>query len=478
MTDLDHLDATAQAELVRKGDVSPAELVDETIARIERLNPKLNAIIHPRFEKARAEAAAPPDGPFRGVPFVMKDILGMQAGEPYHMGLRRLRDLAVALPVDSFLTQKIQAAGFVILGRTNVPELGTLPQTESAAYGPCRNPWNPEHSTGGSSGGSSCAVAAGMVPAAHANDGGGSIRIPASECGLVGLKPSRGRTSFGPTAGAPVGGMVCEGVVTRSVRDTAAILDVIAGAMPGDTFVAPPPPRPYAQEVGAKTGSLRIGLMSAPPGAGFEAHADCTTAVTAAAKTLAALGHRVEESHPGALDDPALGHHFTVMYSTHIARTLDLIGGLTGAPFTEADLDPVNWMLKMIGDGTTAPQYHATVDWLYEFTRAIAEWHAGGFDLLLTPTLSEPPPRLGVLVPTIENAIAVGEHASRIACWTWPFNLTGQPAISLPLHWNDAGLPIGVQLVAAYGREDVLIRVAAALEMAMPWSNRRPVVTA
>jgi amidase len=478
MSDLAHLDATAQAELVRQGKISPRELVDQAIVRIERLNPTLNAIIHPRFEKARAEAAAPAEGPFRGVPFLLKDILGMQAGEPYHMGLRRLKELGVALPVDSYLTQKIQAAGFVILGRTNVPELGTLCQTESDAYGPCRNPWNPNHSTGGSSGGSACAVAAGLVPAAHANDGGGSIRIPASECGLVGLKPSRGRTSFGPAAGAPVGGMVSDGVVTRSVRDTAAILDVLEGAMPGDTFVAPPPARPYLQEVGAPTGTLRIGLMTAAPGGSFRPHPDCTTAANAVAQTLAALGHRIEEAHPNALDDAELGHHFTVMYSTHIARTLERIGELTGAPFTEAELDAVNWAMKTLGDATSAPQYHATVDWLYEFTRRIAEWHGGGFDLLLTPTISEPPPRLGELVPTSENALAVGMRASQIACWTLPFNLTGQPGISLPLHWNDVGLPIGVQLVAAHGREDLLLRVAAALEAAMPWSDRRPVLCA
>jgi amidase len=473
MIDLTRFDATAQAELVRKGDVSPTELVDATIARIERVNPTLNAIIHPRFDKARAEAAAPADGPFRGVPFVLKDILGMQAGEPYHMGLRRLKEIGVLFPFDSYYTQKIQAAGFVILGRTNVPELGTLCQTESAAYGACRNPWNPEHSTGGSSGGSACSVAAGLVPAAQANDGGGSIRIPASECGLVGLKPTRGRTSFGPTAGAPVGGMVSDGVVTRSVRDTAAILDCIQGAMPGDTFVAPPPARPYVQELGAPTGTLRIGLMTEAPGGAFRPHPDCVAAADAVAKTLASLGHRVEDAHPDALDDALLGHHFTVMYSTHIARTLDLIGEMTGGPFGEADVDAVNWTLKTLGDATSAPAYHATVDWLYEFTRRIAEWHAS-YDLLLTPTISEPPPRLGELVPTPENALAVGMRASQIACWTLPFNLTGQPGISLPLAWNDAGLPIGVQLVATHGREDLLLRVAAVLEEAMPWRDRRP----
>jgi amidase len=237
--------------------------------------------------------------------------------------------------------------------------------------------------------------------------------------------------------------------------------------------VAPPPARPYLDEVGAACGTLRIGLMTAAPGATFRPHADCTAAAEKVAKVLAALGHQVEEAHPDALDDPLLGHHFTVMYSTHIARTLDLVAELTGSPFAEADVDAVNWTLKTLGDATSAPQYHATVDWLYEFTRRIAEWHAD-FDLLLTPTISEPPPRLGELVPTAENALAVGMRASQLACWTLPFNLTGQPAISLPLHWNDGGLPIGVQLVATHGREDLLLRVAAALEVALPWGDRRP----
>jgi len=236
--------------------------------------------------------------------------------------------------------------------------------------------------------------------------------------------------------------------------------------------------RPYAREVGADVGRLRIGVMTTPPGAVFEAHRDCIAAANAAAKRLASLGHDVEEAHPDALDDPQLGHHFTVMYSTHIARTVELIGQLTGGAFTEAELDPVNWGMKILGDATQALQYLATTDWLYEFTRRIAEWHAGGFDLLLTPTISEPPPRLGELVPTPTNALSVGMRASQIACWTLPFNLTGQPAISLPLHWNGDGLPIGVQLVAAYGREDLLLRVAATLEAAIPWSSRRPALAA
>ena len=470
------LDAVAQAELIRRGEVSPAELVDAAIERIERLNPKLNAVIHPRFEKARTEARSKdlPGGPFRGVPFLLKDILGTSEGDPYHMGLRRLRDLGLLYPHDSYFTRKIRAAGFVIVGRTNVPELGTLPQTESEAWGACHNPWNLDHSTGGSSGGSAAAVAAGLVPAAHANDGGGSIRIPASECGLVGLKPSRGRTSFGPDFGAPVGGMVCDGVVSRTVRDTAAILDLVAGEMPGDPFVAPPPARPYREEVGTDPGRLRIGLWTQAPGGRFDVHRECVAAATAAAKTLASLGHAVEETHPTILDDPAMDHHFTMMYATHGARTQDVIGELTGSPLGEADVDPVNLTLAMLGRQATAVQYLESVDWIQAFTRRIAEWHAGGFDLLLTPTLSEPPPRLGELVPTPENSMEVGARASRLAAWTMPFNLTGQPGISLPLHWTPEGLPVGVQLVAPYGREDLLLRVAAQLEHEVRWAKRRP----
>jgi amidase len=479
MKDLLRLDATAQAEAVRRGDVTPRELIDAAIARIEALDPKINAVIHPRFERARAEADAlgggdGTDKPFRGVPFLLKDILGMQAGEPYHMGLRRLRDLGVVMPLESWFTKKITDAGFVVLGRTNVPELGTLCQCESEAYGPCRNPWNLGHSTGGSSGGSAAAVAAGMVAAAHANDGGGSIRIPASECGLVGLKHSRGRTSFGPDIGAPVGGMVSDGVVTRSVRDTAAILDLIHGEMPGDPHVAPPPARPYIQEVGADPGRLRIGLMTEAPGKAFDVHADCRAAAEATARTLADLGHTVEIAHPEALDDPMLGHHFTVMYACNIARTVESIAELTGARFTADDLDSVNWFMVTTGQSVSAPAYLATLDWLYAFSRRTAAWHEGGFDLLLTPTISEPPPPLGELVPTEETGPEVGARCSRMACWTLPFNMTGQPAVSLPLAWNEAGLPIGVQLVGAYGREDLLLRVAAQLEEATPWAGRRP----
>jgi amidase len=478
--DLADLDATAQAALVRRGAVTPRELVDAAIARIEALNPQLNAVIHPLFERARRLAASPdlPAGPFRGVPFLVKDLLCYEAGEPLHMGARPLRDAGFVAPGDTYLVQKFRAAGFVILGRTNTPELGTLPTTESDAHGPARNPWNPGRSTGGSSGGSAAAVAARMVAAAHGNDGGGSIRIPASACGLVGLKPSRGRTSFGPDLGDTMGGMVAEGVVTRSVRDTAAILDAIAGYMPGDPYTAPPPARPYREEVGAPPGALRVGVLDRAPCEAFPLHPEAVAAAREAARLLASLGHAVDASHPAALDETEAGQHFSVMYATSLCRMVDLLGMLLGRPIGPEDVDPLNWALAELGRACSASQYLATLDFLHGYTRRMASWWVGGFDLLLTPTLPEPPPPLGTFAPARENPVAAGMRASQFAAFTSPFNLTGQPAVSLPLHWTADGLPVGVQLVAAYGREDLLVRVASQLEAARPWAVQRPAISA
>src|SRR5947209_14042028 len=364
--ELAFLDATAQAELVRRGELSPSALVDAAIARIEAVNPKLNAVIIPLFEKARAQAASAdlPRGPFRGVPFLLKDLLAYSAGDPHHMGTRLLKRLGFVAPHDSNTAARLRAAGFVFLGKTNTPELGTLPTTEPDAYGPTRNPWNTGHSSGGSSGGSAAAVASGMVPAAHGNDGGGSIRIPASACGLVGLKPSRGRTSFGPDLGDALGGLVGEGVLTRSVRDTAAILDAIAGAMPGDPYTAPAPARPFREEVGRSPGRLRVGVLSRAPGELFEVDRDCVQAAEGAARLLASLGHAVEAAHPAALDDPDVARYFTTMYATNAAPMLELLGLLTGKTIGPADVDALNWALAEMGRQCSANDYLATVDWL------------------------------------------------------------------------------------------------------------------
>ncbi len=469
-------DAVAQAELVRRGDATPIELVDAAIARCERVNPKLNAVITPLFDKARTAARDPklPRGPFHGVPFLLKDLLAYGAGDPYHMGMGALRDFVA--PHDTYLVEKIRQAGFVVIGRTNTPELGTIPSTEPLAYGPTHNPWDPSRSPGGSSGGSTAAVAAGIVPAAHASDGGGSIRIPASACGLVGLKPSRARTSFGPDLGDGVGGLAVEGAVSRSVRDTAAILDVMEGYMPGDPYTAPPPRQPYREEVGSDPGRLRIGVMTQAPASSTMVDADCVAATEDVAKLLASLGHAVESSHPLALDDMETFQHFGIMFATSTTRLLDAIGGVLGRTLGPDDVEPFNWALAEMGQVVSARQYLATVDWLFGYTRRVASWWADGFDLLLTPTLPEPPWTLGGFHGI--DPLMAGLRAQSICAFTGPFNMTGQPAISLPLFWNAAGLPIGVQLVAAYGREDLLLRVAAQLEQARPWADRRPPITA
>jgi amidase len=471
--DLADLDATAQAELVRRGDVTPAELVDAAIARIEARNPALNAVIHPRFERARAEAHLAPDGPFRGVPLVVKDLDGSLAGEPLHLGNRALRDLGHVADHDSFLFTKLRNAGFVIVGKTNTPELGLLPTAEPLAHGPTRNPWALDRSSGGSSGGSAAAVAAGMVPVGHAGDGGGSIRIPASACGLVGLKPTRGRVSLGPDLGEGWGGLVVRGAVSRSVRDSAAVLDVIAGAMPGDPYSAAPPDRPFIEEVGAPPGRLRIGIRAAKvPGDLVAVDDRCRDATTAAGALLASLGHEVVEAAPAALDDVELiGHFFTVMAAS-TARELDRIAAIIGRAVGADDVEPYTWAQSEIGRAVSAAGYIAAVEGLSQWSRGVESWWTtagGGFDLLLTPTMAAPPAPLGEIRGDDADGAVIA--AIPYAAFTVPWNVTGQPAVSLPLGQAD-GLPLGVQLVAATGREDLLIRLAAQLEVAQPWADR------
>jgi amidase len=471
------LDATGQAELVRSGEVSPLELVDAAIERIERLNPELNAVITPLYDKAREAASGEiPEGPFRGVPFLLKDLLCHSAGDPMYEGMRFLRDEGHVEEHDTFLAGRFRAAGFVVVGKTNTPELGILPTTEPEAFGPARNPWSTGHSTGGSSGGSAAAVAAGMVAAAHANDGGGSIRIPASECGLVGLKPTRARTSVGPQFGDLMSGLVCEHVVTRSVRDTAAVLDAVAGPAPGDPYAAPPPLRPYRDEVGADAGTLRVGVLTTSVAG--DVHADCLAAVSQTARLLESLDHSVEESHPAALDEVDFTGNFMTLWSAGNAWNLDYWGRARGRVIREEDVEPLTWALASMGRGFTGPQYLGAVEWLQAFSRRVQEWWEEGFDLLLTPTIAEPPPPLGQFASPRDNPLAGLFRAGSLVPFTPQFNVTGQPAISLPLMWNGDELPIGSQLVGRVGGEDTLIRVAAQLEQAAPWADRRPPVHA
>lgn len=468
------IDATEQARMIRDGEASQSELVDDAISRLEALNPQLNAVIHPLLDVARQTAAGElPDGPFRGVPFLVKDLSCYMKGVPVHEGMRALRDAGYVADHDMWLTQRFRQAGFVILGRTNAPELGILPTTEPVAYGPTHNPWDLERSPGGSSGGSAAAVAAGIVAAAHANDGGGSIRIPASHCGLVGLKPSRARVSMAPDFGDVLGGLVSELAVTRSVRDAAAILDAVHGPAPGDPYAAPRPARPYIEEVGADPGRLRIGLMTTPPGGQFKTHQECVRAAEAAAAALEELGHHLERSYPKDMDDPGYVQNFLVRWGAGIDWSLRYWEREVGREFTADDVEPCTWALCQQGRGHSASDYLLAVEEAQAGSRRIASWWAGkGFDLLLTPTCAEPPPRLGEHDAPPDNPLYPIIRATPFAVFTAGFNTTGQPAISLPLHQTAEGLPVGIQLVAAYGREDVLLRVAAQLEQARPWADR------
>jgi amidase len=476
--DVADLDATAQAEAVRTGEVSPLELVESAIARIEKLDSQLNAVIHRHFERARHEATAPlPDGPFRGVPFLLKDLgVGNRAGDPHHWGTRFLRDAGYTAPGTSHLVEKFLAAGLVVVGRTNVPELGAWTTTEPEAYGPTRNPWNTDHSCGGSSGGAAAAVASGMVPMAHASDGGGSIRNPSSQSGLIGLKPTRGRISLGPDTGESWAGMAMEFAVCRSVRDTAGLLDAVAGNMPGDPYAAPARTRPYLAELERDPGTLRIGLLDEV--ATVSVAPECRRALEEAGRSLAGLGHRVEVSQPEAFGDPELAGPILKIISSCQARDIERFGQALGRRLGPEDMDCDNWAVTEIGRKVTAVEYQASVEANHAFSRRMAAWWDGGFDLFVTPTIPEASPRIGELVPDPATPLAGFMRSGRLTPFMIPFNITGQPAISLPLHWSEAGLPIGVQLVAAFGREDLLIRIARQLEQAVPWAAKRPKVHA
>ena len=474
------LDATAQAELVRSGQVSALELVDAAIARIEQGNDALNAVIHQRFEQAREEAKGTlPDGPFRGVPFLLKDLDGFSAGDPYHGGNRALAEAGYIAPVDSYLTGKFRDAGLVILGRTNTPEFGLMPTTEPLAKGPTRNPWNLNHSTGGSSGGSAASVAAGFVPMAHAGDGGGSIRIPASACGLVGLKPTRGRHSLGPEAGEAWGGLVARMALTRTVRDCASVLQAVQGGMPGDPYTAPPPLRPYPQELLSPGHRLRIGFTTVPSDPSCTTAPECVRAVEETVRQLESLGHHIEEARPAVWETPDFFEmtlsHFMAAYGVWTAAELDRVAAMIGRPLTEADVEPGTWLIAEPGRSVTGLTYLAAIEAFQNGSREMAKfWSEDGYDLLLTPTVPEPPPPLGQFHDE-NNPLAGLTRSSQIIPFVAPFNITGQPAISLPVHVSEAGLPVGVQLVAASNREDLLLRTAAELETAITWPTA-PVV--
>lgn len=472
------LDATAQAEHVAKGELTPSELVDAAIARIDRLNPQLNCVIFPRYEKARAEARDRRNGSrgtLCGVPFLMKDLVQTTAGEPFSWGWKPFKDAGMRASSTSYVAAKFAAAGLITLAQTTVPEWGAILSTETRAWGQTRNPWDPTRVAGGSSGGAAVAVASGMVPIAHANDAGGSIRIPASFCGLVGLKGSRGRTSLGPAHAELWHGLCEEGVLVRTVRDAAAALDACAGYMPGDPWTAPPPARAFRDEVGKPPGRLRIGFWDRAPRHHPGLHPHCAQAVGRAARLLESLGHDVEASYPAALDDARIDSAFGKVVAGGAATQAEAAERMLGRAVSADDFDPWTWFLIERGRRMKVADYLGACEWFNEFSRAAAGWWSGGFDVLVTSTVARPAPELGIFAARGgEHPSEIGVRLNQVSPFTAPWNIAGQPAVSLPLDVTPEGLPVGVQFVAPYGREGLLLRLAAEIERAAPWSDRRP----
>ena len=489
--DFSKYDALGLAELVRAGQVSPAELVDEAIARIEAGNPRVNAVIRKMYEQAREAALSRvPDGPFCGVPFLIKDLLSTVEGVPTSCGTRILKDVPQAH--DSEMVRRYRAAGLVILGKTNTPELGLLPYTEPEAFGPTNNPWDLTRTAGGSSGGSAAAVAARMVPLAGGGDGGGSIRIPASCCGVFGLKPTRGRTPTGPDVGENWRGYVQEHVLTRSVRDSAAMLDAVAGAEVGAPYWAPPQERPYLQEVTTEPGRLRIAFSSRPL-LGHDVDAECEQGMQATARLLEGLGHELVEASP-PVDREAFSIAFLMVLAAETRDAIVQVAKEAGRKTSLADFEIGTRALAMLGQAFSAGEYAGALNYLQASSRGIAHFFEE-YDVLLTPTLARPPVPTGSLQPTAAERRQV-EIMSRLnAGWlmkalgiikpladktfefmpyTPVFNVTGQPAMSVPLHWTAGGLPVGMHFVGRFGDEATLFRLAGQLERAQPWFERTP----
>ena len=466
------LDGVALAELVARGEVTPAELATTARAAIDAVNPRLNAVIG-RLDAVAEEALArgPKDGPFSGVPFLIKDIGMHYANVPHEMGSRFAEGFR--FPHDTELAIRFKRAGLVTLGRTNTPEFGCNASTEPVSKGPSRNPWNPAHSTGGSSGGSAAAVAAGVVPFAHANDGGGSIRIPASCCGLVGLKPSRGRMPSGPDSDDLIFGMGVELVVSRTVRDTAAVLDATHGPDIGARIMLPPPPVPYRQLIERPPARLRIAYAVRSPAGAAPMHRDCQAAVERTAKQLADLGHIVEEASP-SFDHESACLNFLDLAAAYFGNGIGLIQQLTGRVPSRENLEATTLAIYEYGRNLSAFGLGAAFARINELARLMGAFFTT-YDLWLTPTLAVPPVKLGVMDATAEMGAAEWiKHILDLAPFTAPFNATGQPALSVPLHQSSDGLPIGMHFVGRLGDEATLLQIGRQLEEAVPWAGRRP----
>ena len=485
MDELIRYDAIGLGELIRKGKITPSELLETTIHRIEKVNPKLNAVIHKMYDQARAaaetrgsdtKAAKTSDSGFCGVPFLLKDLVAECKDTPFDEGSRAVQGYISKL--DSEIVKRHKASGLIIVGKTNTPEFGILTTTEPSLHGPTFNPWDPSLTTGGSSGGSAAAVAAGIMPMAHGNDGGGSIRIPASCCGLFGLKPTRGRNPLGPLFGDIGGGIVHEHAVTRTVRDSAALLDVTSGPDIGDPYYAPPVERPFLKEVGKDVGRLKIGLLtSVPEGWNEETtlHPDCEAAVKDAAQLCEDLGHSVEEVPAVLLNHPDLPQTFVLIFSCFVGHVVAYWERELGKKIRQDEVEPVTWDLYQESLKITGAAYLVAMEDLQRFSRKIANWyHKGNYDVLLSPTMRIPPTKIGSFQSSPDDPMKWIRLALSFVAFTRTQNITGQPAMSVPLYWNEDNIPIGVQFAGRFGDEATLFRLAAQLEQARPWAEQKP----
>ncbi len=491
----DQYDGLGLAELIKNKEISPAELCEEAITRIEKVNPQLNAVVTPMFDIARNFIAESiPEGPFSGVPFLLKDLLEVFAGVPETRGSKAYRNNIS--DHDSEIVKRYKKAGLVILGKTNTPELGLLGITEPELHGPTRNPWNIDHTPGGSSGGSAAAVASGMVPMASGSDGGGSIRIPASCCGIFGLKVSRGRNPTGPKRGALWQGAAVEHALTRSVRDSAGILDATHGADMGAPYIIPPPSQPYIEEIKQKPGRLKIAFSTQSP-IDKPVHPECKKAVEHTVNLLEKMGHIVEEATP-EIDGLVLAKSYFTMYFGEVAAEIKELRSFLGRKAKPSDVEPLTYMLGLLGQATSAGDFVLMIrEWDYA-ARAMGRFHET-YDVYLTPTVAYPPVKIGELQPKpaemllikavntmglggLLKASGIVDKLASESLSKFPFtqlaNYTGQPAMSVPLYWTSEGLPCGSQFVGRFGDEATLFRLAAQLEKEQPWFDRRPPVYA
>lgn len=472
--DIGMVDGIELAKLVRRGDVTALELLEATIERIERLNPVLNAVITNMYDEAKFSLSHPlPDSPLAGVPFLLKDFLAEYANVRFTEGSKFLQNYVP--DEDSELVRRYKAAGLVFVGKTNTPEFAVGPTTEPRLFGPTRNPWNTDLTPGGSSGGAAASVAARIVPIAHGNDAGGSIRLPAACCGVFGLKPTRGRNPLGPHYGDVFSGLVSEHVLTMSVRDSAAVLDATSAPDVGDPYIAPTPSRTFLEETSLEPKPLKI-AFSEKTLLGTELHLDCRNALKDAANLCSNLGHQVEEANL-TVDGYALWEAFTTVLAAGFAWSISDWSRKLGHCPTSEDFEPFVWAYTERGRQLSASDYLLAVQDLQRFTREIAKLFQE-YDVWLTPTLGEPPLPLGTFSYSGGDPFEVRRRMTRFSPFAFLSNVTGQPAMSVPLFWNDNNLPLGSHFMGKFGDEATLFRLASQLETARPWMPRKPPVSA